>query len=353
MANIAPVMLWMSSTDKLCNFFNQVWLDFTGRPLEAELGDGWAEGVHPDDLEHCLATYNTAFDARRPFRMEYRLRHRDGQYRWIVDIGVPRFDMDNVFCGYIGSAIDITDQKQAQENSAHIVHLQRLALMGELTTSIAHELRQPLSAITLHAQTIKMLLRASGSASPAIKEILADVEKDIQRANNVLSGIRDFVRKRQVQFENLDINAVVRDCHSLILSEVSRRHVAVRMNLAENLPPVRGEPTQITQVLLNLVTNGMDAMEDLPRAQRVLTLRTERHDDAVEISVMDCGRGIAPEDQSNLFKSFFTTRESGMGLGLSIVWTIILAHHGRVWAENIPTGGAAFRFTLPIAAVPD
>ena len=348
MANTAPVLVWMSGTDKLCTFFNQVWLDFTGRPREAELGNGWAEGVHPDDLEQCLETYGTAFDAREPFRMEYRLRNRGGEYRWILDMGVPRFDLDGSFCGYIGSAIDITDQKQAQEDNVHIGHLQRLAQMGELTASIAHELRQPLSGILLHTETLRALWQGSGGSSPEVEEILVDIEKDGRRADNVLVSIRNLVRKHEERFGPVDINAAVLSCKSLISNEAMRRHVRIVTELADHLPPVDGAPTEIMQVLLNLVSNALDAVETIPAARRLVTFRTERHGDLVRLSVLDCGHGINPQDMASLFESFFTTRSQGMGLGLSIVRSIVQAHHGTVSAENLPAGGAAFHVTLPV-----
>jgi PAS domain S-box-containing protein len=348
MANTAPVLIWMSGTDKLCDFFNQVWLDFTGRPLKAELGNGWAEGVHPADLDHCLQTYVTAFDAHRPFRMEYRLRNRDGDYRWIVDIGVPRFDANNNFCGYIGSAIDITEQRQAQENNAHIGHLQRLAQMGEVTASIAHELRQPLSTIMLHSGTLRTHLPAGGGAQ--IEEILTSIEQDCQRASNILASVRNQVPRREDQFEPINVNTAVIDCNFLISGEAQRRHVRIVTELANDLPLVNGALTEILQVLLNLVSNAMDAMDDTPSVERCVTLRTAWHGDSVQVSVLDQGHGIKPEDLPLLFDSFFTTRPSGMGLGLSIVRSIVQSHRGRVWAENRTSGGAAFHFTLRVPA---
>lgn len=349
MANTAPVLIWMSGADKLCDFFNQVWLDFTGRPLEAELGNGWAEGVHPDDLERCLQIYQTSFDARRPFRMEYRLRNREGEYRWILDIGVPRFDADKRFCGYIGSAIDITDQRQAQENNAQIGHLQRLAQMGELTASIAHELRQPLSVILLHLGTIRAHLPAAGR--PEIEEILTDIDRNCRRADDILASIRNQLRKQEEKFRPVDVNTAVFDCNSLVSSEARRRHVRIEMELAGDLPPVDGVPTEILQVLFNLVYNAMDAMECTPVAERCVTLRTAWHGDNVQVSVLDRGHGIGSEDMAMMFDSFFTTRSAGVGLGLSIVRSIVRAHRGRVWAENIASGGTALHFTLPISQV--
>ncbi|HET7083485.1 MAG TPA: ATP-binding protein [Rhizomicrobium sp.] len=350
MADTAPVLIWMSGPDKLCDFFNQVWLDFTGRPLEAELGNGWAEGVHPGDLEQCLHIYQTAFDAREPFRMEYRLRNRDGEYRWILDIGVPRFDTGNVFRGYIGSAIDITEQRQAQENNAHIAHLQRLSQMGELTASIAHELRQPLSAILMNSGTLRLCAPAAGESEAKIKEILADIDQNCQRATDVLKTIHNQVRKHEEKFEPVDVNSVVLDCISLISGESRQRRIRILTELAGTLPPVQGVRTEIMQVLLNLVTNAMDAMEKTPASGRYVMLKTLWVGNAIQVSVLDRGHGIKPENMASLFDSFFTTRASGMGLGLSIVRSIVEAHRGRIWAENLESGGAGFHFTLPASS---
>lgn len=347
MANTAPVLIWMSNADKRCDFFNQVWLDFIGRSPQTKRDDGWAERIHPDDLDQCLETYNAAFDARRPFQREYRLRRWDGQYRWILDIGVPRFDADNAFCGYIGSAIDITDQRKTQEDSAQLGHLQRLAQMGELTASIAHELRQPLSGILLHTETLRTLLLAAGASSPEIEDILSDIDKDGRRASDVLVSIRNLVRNREDRFEPVDLNAAILNCKSLIANEAARRQFRIATELAGDLPLVNGAPTEIIQVLLNLVSNAMDAMADTPAPARCITLRTERHGESVQVSVLDRGHGIKPEDMALLFESFFTTRAEGMGLGLAIVRSIVQAHHGHVRAENLASGGAAIHFILP------
>jgi PAS domain S-box-containing protein len=166
MADTAPVMIWMSDTEKRGTFFNKGWLDFTGRALEEELGEGWTQSVHPEDLGRCLAVCGGAFRARQPFSIDYRMRRGDGQYRWILDNGVPRHGPDGAFLGYIGSCIDITERREAELDSARqrseLARLSRVAILGELSGALAHELNQPLAAILSNAQAAQRLL-APGS----------------------------------------------------------------------------------------------------------------------------------------------------------------------------------------------
>jgi PAS domain S-box-containing protein len=348
MANSAPVLIWMSGLDKLCTFFNQGWLAFTGRPIEAEIGNGWVEGVHPDDVRECFESYSSAFDARRPFGIEYRLRRHDGEYRWIMDVGVPRYGSNGEFCGYIGSMIDITDRRQAEETRRHLGHLQRLASIGELSATIAHEVRQPLNAIKLHAKTVERLLRSRDAPFDEIGEIVADIEKDVSRADDVVDRIRGFVRGREPGMSVVDVNAVVTEVARLVSDEARRRRVEIELAPADGILRAVGDRTQIMQVLLNLVLNGVESMEGAAAAPCRLTLRTERRGGFVELSVADRGRGISPEAMPRLFESFFTTRSDGMGLGLSIAKSIIEAHGGRIWAENNAEGGATFYVSLPV-----
>ena len=352
MADSAPVLIWMSGLDKLCTFFNLGWLRFTGRPLEAEMGAGWLEGVHADDVSQCLESYSAAFDARRRFEIEYRLRRHDGEYRWVIDRGVPRYDSNGEFCGYIGSALDINDRKQLEENQRHFAHMQRLALIGELSAAIAHEVRQPLNAILLHANAGGRILRSPQPEDGnflELRAILFDIESDARRADDVMQRIRRFLRKREPTMEAIDVNALVTDAVRLASEEVAKRKVNVDVDLTLAHPQVAGDHTQLMQVLLNLILNAMDAMEKTNAPERNLELRTKREGDAVVVSVSDRGTGISPEAIPQLFESFFTTKSDGMGLGLSIAKSIVNAHQGRIWAKNNDHGGATFCFTLPVA----
>jgi two-component system, LuxR family, sensor kinase FixL len=350
MAESAPVLLWMSGVDKLCAFFNKGWLEFTGRTLEQEMGNGWAEGVHADDLAHCVGHYESAFDAREPFEMEYRLRRHDGEYRWILDIGVPRYAPDGEFEGYIGSAIDITDRKRSEEMRQALAHTQRLAVMGELTAAIAHEVRQPMSAILLDSQTAEKLATKENLSPGMMREIASGIHINAMRVDTVMGRILGYLRKQDPQAKPLDINAVVQDVLHLVQGDAMRRSVQLRPELGRNLPPVHADRTQLEQVLLNLIVNGMEAMESVAETARQLTVKTRAAGSvSIEVAVTDCGTGIAPDKLPLLFDSFFTTRKEGMGLGLSIAKSIVVAHHGRIWAENNRSSGATFRFTLPVA----
>jgi PAS domain S-box-containing protein len=350
MANSAPVLLWMSDTDKRCTYVNEAWLEFTGRPLTSLIGDGWVDVIHPDDVEGLLGSFTPAFDQRLPFEIEYRLRRHDGEFRSMVAFGVPRRDSSGEFCGYAGSALDITERKEAEERSRQFAHMQRLALVGELSAAIAHELRQPLSAIRLHAQTIERLVRSPDPALGKVGEIATDIEKDASRADDVIDRIRRFVQRRDSARTTVEIESVVREAAGLVSEEAQKRRVEIELALSRGASRVACDRIQILQVLLNFILNGMDSMEGA-REPRRLTLRTERRDGSVRVSVSDRGTGIGQEAMPKLFESFYTTKGGGMGLGLSIAKSIIDAHRGSIWAENNISGrGATFHFALPVAS---
>ena len=348
-ANTAPSMLWVTDSNKLCTFVNDGWLAFKGRTFEQELGYGWTEGIHPDDFQHAFEVYNSSCDARRLFQVEYRIKRYDGEYRWVLDVGRPRFSPTGDFIGYAGSVLDITDRKEVEEKNRALAHVQRLAVMGELTAAIAHELRQPLAAIMSNADAARLLLKSGQPPLDEIDEIVTDIRSANMRANAVLGHLRDFLRNRQTEKLPLDLNTVVRDVLLLVSSDAQRRRLQISTELAEGLPIVVANRTQIEQVLLNLVVNAMDAMLDSDLEKRKLTIRTRNGAGRVEVSVVDSGHGIATANLPRLFESFFTTRADGMGLGLSLARSIIESHAGRIWADNNPGGGATFRFTLNTA----
>jgi PAS domain S-box-containing protein len=353
MADSAPVMIWMAGTDKLRTFFNKGWLDFTGRTLEQELGNGWAQGVHAEDLDRCLQTFSQSCDARQEFTMEYRLRRRDGEYRWILDQGAPRNDVHNTFLGYIGSCIDISDRKRTESESIRhrdeLAHVTRVSTMGELAASLAHELNQPLTAILSNAQAAQRFLSGKPSDVEEVREILVDIVEDNKRAGEVIRRMRALVKKEDFEFKKLDLLEIIQEIVSLLHSDAVLRNVSIRLEVDENLPQARGDKIQLQQVLLNLLLNAFDAMKDCPIAEREVLVRAECDGaNMLHIAISDCGIGLTSDKLEKVFEPFFTTKREGLGMGLSISRSIIEAHGGRLWGENNRDSGATFFFILPV-----
>jgi len=353
MANTAPVMIWMSGTDKLCTFFNRGWLDFTGRSLEQELGNGWTEGVHREDFDRCLGIYVDSFDGRQEFTMEYRLRRFDGEYCWVLVHGVPRFESDGTFLGYIGTAIDITERKRAEaelrRQREDLAHVTRVSTMGELAASLAHELNQPLTAILSNAQAAQRFLAAQPARVEELREILDDIVQDDSRASEVIQRMRALVKKEELAFAPLDLAGVVHEVAALIHSDAILHGVRILLEFNPDLPPVRGDKVQLQQVVLNLLLNAFDAMRDSPANERVVAVRVELAAvRTVRVSVRDSGTGLTGDKLDQIFQPFYTTKRDGLGMGLSISRSIIDAHGGRLWADNNPDRGSTFYFTVPV-----
>jgi PAS domain S-box-containing protein len=355
MADTAPVLIWMTGTDALCNYFNKPWCEFTGRTMDQEVGMGWLEGVHPDDVQGCFDRFLPAFHARKPFRMEYRLRRADGEYRWVTESGIPRYTVAGEFAGYIGSNIDVTDLKVAVEErerlrqlQGELAHINRVTTMGELAASIAHEIKQPISAAETNATAC---LRWLARDQPDIEEAREAVSRIIQcvsRAVEIINRIRMLFQKGEPERAWVDANEVIREMVGLLRSEAVRRAISIHTDLAPELPGIRADRVQLQQVLLNLMVNGFDAIAER-NAERDLTIRSDRTgDDQVLISVSDTGTGLPPERADKVFDAFFTTKPQGTGMGLSISRSIVESHGGRLWAIGNPDRGATFQFTLPI-----
>ena len=482
MADATPVLMWMSGVDKLCTLFNKPWLEFTGRSMEQELGNGWADGVHADDLQKCFKTYTEAFDARQPFVMQYRLRRHDGEYRWVADQGVARYNAQGEFAGYIGSCVDVTELvnkdealreseermrlaaeavnlgiwewdlgkdeiwatnarrallgwpasgkitledfistvhpddrnriRQAIDDAIHkgqdydseyrlvlpdgivrwmaargsvhfdahgnparllginiditarkqaeleakqrrdeLSHLSRVALVGELSASIAHELNQPLAGILTNAGAGEFVIDRGDVDLKEIRELLADISADARRASDVVRDIRGMIKKEQLTRRRINLNDVVTNAVQIIGSDALLHACELKTSLEAALPIVAVDPIQIQQVLINLILNAFDAMRDTPVSKRRVEIMTrENGDGAIRISVRDYGVGISEEMRSRIFEQFFTTKPEGLGMGLAIVRSIVEEHAGTIEAENAEGEGARFHFTLPISA---
>jgi PAS domain S-box-containing protein len=353
MANSAPVLIWASGTDKKCTFLNLPWLNFTGRTLEQELGHGWAEGVHAEDRSRCLKTYSEAFDARRPFLMEYRLRRHDGEYRWIADQGVPRYDSDRNFLGYIGSCVDVTERRraetEAQRSRDELAHMSRVTTLGELGGSLAHELNQPLTAILSNAQAASRYLDNGHSNLNEVREILHDIVEEDRRAGEIITRMRAMLKKEEAKMLPQDLNRIIGEVLGIMRSEFLIRNVTPITRLADGLPEVKGDRVQLQQVLLNLIVNACEAMAAVPPPTRQMTIQTEKVDGSlVQVTVADQGPGFGTGASAYKFEAFQTTKPDGLGLGLPICRSIVESHGGRLWCGNNNGPGAVVRFTVLI-----
>jgi len=357
MADTAPVLIWMTGTDALCNYFNKPWLDFTGRTTEQEVGTGWIQGVHPDDVQGCFDGFLPAFHARKPFRMEYRLRRADGEYRWVIESGIPRYTGAGEFAGYIGSNIDITDLKRAEverqrlhQLEADLAHMNRVSMMGELAASLAHEIKQPISAALTDAKTCVRWLRGDTPDVAEGCEAAFRMINDATRAADVIDRVRSLYRPDTSDRELLDVIEIIREMIILLHDKADRNSISIRTELDSDLLLITADRVQLQQVLMNLVMNSLDALSGVADRPRILTIQADTDSSrSVRVAVQDTGSGIDPKRMKDIFNPFYTTKPHGLGLGLSISRSIVEAHGGELSVQSEVGKGSAFTFTVPIA----
>ena len=247
----------------------------------------------------------------------------------------------------LAAITDNTERKKAEEARRELVHASRLAVLSEFTTSIAHEINQPLGAILSNADAAELLLKKSPPPLEEVRQILADIRSDDLRASEVIRRLRALLRQGEVERQPIDLNAVVNEVIFILRAEAQRRRVEVRTDLSSQASMVSGDKVHLQQILLNLMLNGMEAMAQT-NGERCLTLKTEHADGEVIVSVSDTGPGVSRDRLSKIFERFFSTKPEGMGMGLAISRSLVEEHGGRIWVESIEGQGSTFRFALPI-----
>jgi two-component system CheB/CheR fusion protein len=356
LANCGQALIWTSGLDKLCDYFNEPWLAFTGRTLAQEFGNGWVEGVHAQDLDRCIDTYVTAFDRREPFSMEYRLRHADGEYRWLVDQGTPRFDSRGAFAGYIGHCLDITFLKHLEEellatkNAAEAANKAKSAFLANMS----HEIRTPLNGLLGMMQLLEMTQTSDEQRMYIEMAIRAG-----GRLTRLLSDILDLSRIEAGRMPLSEEPFNLSETFSAITDTFGplsiQKNLPVRIDVAPDVPrEVMGDEVRVRQVLFNLVGNAMkfcDRGEVRIEVSNLLPLPPDTI--RVLFSVADTGIGMSESTLAAVGSPFtqasegFTRQHQGAGLGLSICKRLVAAMGGTLTFESAPGGGTTAYLMLP------
>jgi PAS domain S-box-containing protein len=309
------------------------------------------ERIHPEDRAFVQQSFDAAIRERRGFALDFRIAFPDGTVKFLHGVGHPVVQAGGNVNDYIGTTMDITERKRGEDAlraaQSDLTRVARLTTMGELAASIAHEVNQPLGAIVTNSDACLLWLAKDNPPLDEVRQAIERIARDGHRAGDIIRSVRALARKSGPEMTPFDINDAIREVLVLIGSELHRHDVVLEMELSGNPGCILGDRVQLQQVILNLLMNGIEAMSTAapPRGLRVST--QEDGEGGVRIAVEDSGPGFAPETMEHLFDAFFTTKQSGLGMGLSICRSIVGAHGGRLWAEPRSPRGAIFQFTLP------
>ena len=363
-ADAAPVLIWISDTTKQCTWFNKMWLEFTGQTLERECGgDGWTDGIHAEDFDRARETYFAAFEGRESFSLEYRRRHRGGEYCWLLDNGVPRFAPDGDFLGYIGSCVDIDARKRSETEREKLLESEQESrrqaenanrLKDEFLATLSHELRTPLNAILGWSQVLQS--RSLGEIETV--KALATIERNARAQSQLIDDILDVSRivtgKLRLDVRAVDLADVITAAAEAARPAAEAKDIRLQILLDPQAGVISGDPNRLQQIVWNLLSN---AVKFTPKGGRV-QIRLERVNSHVEIVLSDTGKGIEAEFLPFVFDRFrqsdgsMTRRHGGLGLGLAIVRQLVELHGGTASVESAGAGqGATFRVNLPLLPV--
>ena len=330
---------------------NRQCLEYFGRSLEELKNWETTDTVHPEDLPHMLELFKKAIASEIPYHFEQRLRRFDGEYRWFDTRGVPIRDDSGRIAHWYVLLTDIEDRKRAlaqlEQMQSDFAHMNRVSMMGELAASLSHEITQPIASARNNARAAQNFLDMRPPDLGEVREALGCVVGDTDRAGDIVNQIRDHMKKAPPRKGQFDLNEAINEVIVLGRSAVIKNGVSVQTRLSEGLFPVHGDRVQLQQVILNLILNAVEAMGSTEAGARELLISTEQDHTGVLVAVRDSGPGLDPSHLERVFDAFYTTKSSGMGMGLSISRSIIDAHGGRLWAEANEPRGTIFQFTLP------
>ena len=346
-----PGMAWCAAPDGRIDYLNQRLLDYSGATLADWASAGWTNFLHPDDTAPVVEAWSNAVAKGRTFDIQCRFRRSDGVYRWFQVLGEAALDSEGTVTRWYGLLLDINERKLMKEalrtTEARLSQAAQIATVGELSASIAHEINQPLAAVVASGQACVRFLSAQPPNVARAREAAESIVRDGKDAGEVVRRIRALFRRAPADKAMLNLNEVIGEVLRLLASETAKRQVSVETDLMQDLPLVPGDRVQLQQVLLNLLLNGVEAMDSVHDRSRKLTVRSALESaETVLVEVRDTGAGL--ENPEKVFEAFVTTKQNGMGMGLAICRSIVEAHNGRLWAASAEGSGARFCFALPV-----
>jgi len=331
-----PVMICVSGKDKLCFYFNECWLKFTGRTIEQEAGLGWTEMIHPEDLQTFLDFYSTNFDAQKEFKIEYRLKRFDGVYHWMLNNGAPRFDQDKNFAGFICTSVDIDNLKETEQRK------------DDFISAASHELKTPLTTMKVYAQVLEENLKKNDLEHGI--EYVSQINKQIQKFSNLINDLLDL---SNIQAKLLEYDKAPFKYEPLLRDVIGHfKNIATSVNVkieGGTDKKIVGDKDRLAQVIINLLTNAIK----YSKTEYDVIVKVELQDKFIKTSVIDWGIQIPKEYKTKIFEKFFRVNDKknktfpGLGIGLYFSAQIIKNHGGEIWLEDPKDNETTFSFTLP------
>jgi hypothetical protein len=346
-----PGLVWCAAPDGELNYLNRRMLDYTGTAAGDWAQFGWTNFFHPDDVEPTMRGWSRAVATGAPYEIQCRLRRSDGAYRWFQVLGQPARDNEGGVIRWYGLLIDIDDRRNMEEalrsNETRLLRATQIAAVAELSASIAHEINQPLAAVVANGHACLRWLSTEPPGLAKVYEAAERIVRDGKEAGEVVRRLRALFKRTLIERVELNLNEVIGEVLRLLAGETMKRHIVVETDLDKDLALVEGDRVQLQQLVLNLLLNGIEAMELVPDRSKKLIIRTKVDSPkTILVEIRDFGVGL--ENSEKAFEAFFTTKENGMGMGLAVCRSIVDAHHGRLWAQSGDGAGSTFSFALPV-----